>query len=1052
MDRIPLAPRDAEDTRTGTGVAPTPEGRITLESPKVRAGGEPSKAQTGTDTALYYLEAVLTGAGEGVVAIPDFLLNRAIDLGVMTGAIDPNIDRDLLSRTFYSRQYQKQGKTSLGTSYGEGEYVDFQEAGPRIAKAVGAGAAAALPVVGVGARANQVISGGRAMTPTQLGLASREASARAGEGTLKATGRDIATGLGQQYAKSPTGMLATEAALGAGAGAVTEGADIVVPGSGAYVAAAPAVAVAGIPLVFKSLVNLSPTAKVVTWASQQPEVQGVAANLKYRAKDALSSITGGNKRALSATQKKIMAELMRPDAQAEMQKAAEIQKRIKEVTDMELDLNLVERSMSPNLGVEAARIESRMTGDKAAENLARKRQNLETLLKFREGVFDEGDAAPSAVIDAATGRIDAVQTRTGKQLDDINTSLAGMADPTTGVVPLMQPGEAIEKGMSIRQQLMNKRKAAELTADKMAKKLRINDANPIGDAAVLQQQVRTDLNIAEEDISNTLIHPIVRRFLDFDFAAKGKQGKIAFQDWKNLRQAVGEAKFSATPSEQRQLAILQENLDGLMFKGAKTADSYREFGQWYKNNVILPFEDAAVIKVMKLGPGSRPKDDTYNFVMPNEHVSKTFLKDSGTATTYMKLFGGDAEKMGAIRDTVFDEVAQSAVRNGRIDPTRLQNYLNKNREVLNKLLVPDTATNEFRSVYDILSDTRTATQGLLARESTLRAREAVINKYALNKVLSKVSGMGGNFGPDMRLEQVIETGLKDPKILYQLARAARGAKDPNVDKAFKRAVVDRILTPKDIDSPESFTNFLGKNESTLRMALGEKHFSDLVVLNDALRRVLATGIKPGGGINRDDFVSKLANVTGISPESASARIVAINEGRASYRTTFVWFASQALRANQSAAMDRAFEKAIFDGEWAADLTEVAPKAAEVTVPQAKRIAEKLFYYGIQDPSAEPTNNVMTIDIPGGDLPVAPAEPPPELPVAPPPPPIGQQGALQPPAAPATMPPRNMASAMPPQPPMPPNEKGIAGTRYAALFPGDTLGAMAASGGIASLQG
>jgi len=81
------------------------------------------------------------------------------------------------------------------------------------------------------------------------------------------------------------------------------------------------------------------------------------------------------------------------------------------------------------------------------------------------------------------------------------------------------------------------------------------------------------------------------------------------------------------------------------------------------------------------------------------------------------------------------------------------------------------------------------------------------------------------------------------------------------------------------------------------------------------------------------------------------------------------------------------------------------------------------------------------------------QPPPSEPLNPmPPAPVpGQQGALQPRMAPASMPTTNMATAMPPQAPAP-MQQGIAGTRYSALFPGDTLGAMAASGGIASLRG
>lgn len=90
---------------------------------------------------------------------------------------------------------------------------------------------------------------------------------------------------------------------------------------------------------------------------------------------------------------------------------------------------------------------------------------------------------------------------------------------------------------------------------------------------------------------------------------------------------------------------------------------------------------------------------------------------------------------------------------------------------------------------------------------------------------------------------------------------------------------------------------------------------------------------------------------------------------------------------------------------------------------------------------------------GSSEPPAPASVPTTVPV----PTTGQQGSLQPARPPVNMTNnvQNMARAMPPQPPQVPAQQpqqGIAGSRYAALFPGDTLGAMAASGGIGSLRG
>jgi hypothetical protein len=1046
VNSIPLAPKNAEDIRSGEAKS------VTLEAPKVRVGGEPSMAKTGTESALYYLEAALSGAGEGSVWAFDALINRAIDLGVMTGAIDPNIDRDLLSRTFYSRNYEKQAKTGLPEAtglgnYGEGEYVGFQEPAARITQAAGSAASAAVPVLGVAARSKQVLEAGRTLTPTQLALTSRETALNAGEGTLKNAGRELATGLAQQFAKNPKGMFATEAAIGAGAGAITEAAEVAMPGSGAYVAVAPAavpLAIQGIGKAIKTVFNMSPSGRALTWASQQPETQQLAAEARYRVKDALGSMLPGREgKAISKTQAKILEEATRPDAMAEAEKAAEIQRRIKEITDMELRLSPAEVTMSPSLGYEQARIESRMQGKVLADNIQRKKENLEKLLKFRNKIFDEGESTPSMIIDNATGRIQAIQTKTGKQLTDVNNTLTGMADVQTGVLPQFEPGAAVEKGMSIRQQLKRMRDSAEETANRMARKLKIDTANPIGDATVIQQQVRDDLKLANEDISFEFMHPVVKKFLNFEFNAKGNAGKMSFQDWKNFRSMVGQARFEANDVDSRHLAILQQNLDDLMFKGRRTADNFREFGQWYMHNVVLPFEDAAVIKVTKLGPGSRPGKDIYNYVTPPEAVAKSFLKDSSTATTYMKLFGGDAEKMGVIRDTVMDEVARYAVKDGRIDPTKLQNYVTKNREVLDKLFVPGKEGEEFKNLYTQLTDTKQATEKLLNRERVLRSRENVVSKYRLNQIFTKNAGMPDN----LTLDQTMDMAFKDPKVMYQLSRSVRD--DPLARKAFNRAVVDRIITPEDSATADAFGKFLGKNENLLRSAMGDEHFDDLTVLNEAYRRVLATGLSNGRGVEKDDFVKSISGYTGVTPEGWSARVIANVEGRASPRTTFVWMAGQAIRANQSAALDRAFEQSIFDPDFAKKLTERTTGVGEITMPQARRLAEKFLYYGIQDPSVPQPTESFTIDVPGGGLPMAPpAEP------EPPPPPVptpGQQGALQPRPAPATMPMQNMASAMPP-PSAPPADKGIAGTRFAAMFPGDTLGAMAASGGIASLRG
>jgi hypothetical protein len=85
---------------------------------------------------------------------------------------------------------------------------------------------------------------------------------------------------------------------------------------------------------------------------------------------------------------------------------------------------------------------------------------------------------------------------------------------------------------------------------------------------------------------------------------------------------------------------------------------------------------------------------------------------------------------------------------------------------------------------------------------------------------------------------------------------------------------------------------------------------------------------------------------------------------------------------------------------------------------------------------------------GDEQPAAPVAPPAEAPQ-----PIGDQGSLQPAPRTGIMSNTNMAQAMPPRPSAPTAQPSPAqGSKYAALFPRDSLGAMAASGGIASLKG
>lgn len=1042
--QFPLATTVEEAPGVPGALADMPEvsGTITLETPKVRSGGQ------GYSTIGDLAEGMAIGLGLPATYVSDAVLNRFIDAAVASGMLPPETDRDLATRFFYSRQYE-QAVPILGGSktFGKGDYVGFTNAPGRIGEQTGLGTTLSLPMIATAGQAGPLLLGAEASQlargPVALTQASQTAGRMAGEGTTQSVLRGLLTEQGAASAAAPARYGATELGIGALAGGVTQGAEEIMPGSGNYVALSPLALIAGgkgLGFFGQKYFEYSPAGQAIKWASEEPAVGGYLAE----AKDRLTGFGGRReKRAESKVAERIRVEANRPQALEERKRAGEVNRRISEVVGEELELTPAEVTMAPALGPDQARIEGRMTGETLARNNERKLNNLNRLMLFREKLFGGGQAAPSAILDEVSGRIDAVKTKTGASVKAGENSISNIADPVTGELPAMRPDEFRASNKSIRQQLVAMRDAAEQQADRIATKLKINAADPLGDAATSQTRLREALGVSETDVSYRGLPEPVRRFLEFNFQGKGKNGKISFQDWKQFRREVGGAIAAAKGEEKRSLAILQKELDGLAFGKAKTADNYRKFAQWYDANVILPFEDTVIRKVTRFGPGTRAGQDKYEYVLPAESVAKEFLKDSKTAEVFMRTFGDDPDYLDTMRNVVFDEARRASVRDGRIDPQRLAQFVEKNRQAFSVLKLQDPATGEPVAMDQFLSNISDTAGALLARQQSLQARQAVVNRYQLTKALSKVDGVGDN----LELEQVIDEAIKNPKLMKQLNNSvSRGEDAENLSISLKREIANRIFTPKVTDNPETFGRFLAQNEKMLRNAFGDQHYEDLAVLNEGMRRTLATGgVSGGAGLTRNTLVDMFENATGVTSQGWSARMINMFEGRVSPRTTFVWLASQAAKARSLRSQDQAFERAMFDKDFAKTLTEATPDIGTITVPQSKKLAEKFFAYGIADPS-DPEMVSTTVEFGPTEpaptrVPVPPVQTTPEPAPAPAP-------APEPAPAPFQMPvvPYKKGSAEPPQ--------GGVGSmpQYGTLFPNDSLGQAIAQRGIMSLQG
>ena len=1042
--QLPLATtvsEDVENMPTQSTLGDVSPVEVTLQGTKERSGGE-------VDSLLGAVLAFGQGLGLPITMLADKLvLNRVLDAAKAAGVVPEDVNADMFTRFSFPGAFERMEpliNESIPLSYGAGDYVPYNEGLGRTIEQTGMGTTLSLPMIfGAGAPGALLAGGTTALTPQAITQGSRLAGSMLREGMGKSVMRGLMTEQAAAYAANPTRYAATELGLGGLSGAITQGAEEMIPGSGVYAGLTPAAIIMGgkgLGLLGQKYMNYSPAGRLISWASEDPNVGGVMANVK----DAVTGTPAQRQaRAENKVQRRIIAESETPSGISETERLAQVQKRIAEVVGDELELSPAEVTMSPSLGVEQSRIEARMTGETLQRNNQRKMDNLARLEAFKEGLFGS-NSGPSAIMDEATGRIDRVVTQTKKATADAASTVDSVSDSATGILPAMEPGGTRAAGYSFRQQLASMRDSAEKQADRMAAKFKINTADPVGDATAAQQNVLSAMNIDETSISYKNLPQVIRDFVEFDFAAKNRGGKISFQDWKTFRRQVGSAYASATGPDKAALAVLRKELDNIAFGKAKTADNYRKFAQWYDTNVILPFEDTVIRKVMRYGPGTRAEQGKFEYLMPEEYVAKEFLKDSKSAQAFMRTFGNDPAYTDTMRAVIFDEARKAAVRDGVIDPKKLQQYIAKNKEALAELKLQDPATGETVAMDVFLGDTANTMGAILARQASLRAREATVQRYALTKALSKVEGVGDN----LELEQVIDMGIKNPKLMKQLGNAIRRSGDPDLEIALKREIAQRILTPKMMDNPETFGNFLAQNERMLRNAFGDQHYEDIAVLNEGMRRVLATGgVSGGAGLTKDNLVDMFSQATGITPQGYSARVINILEGRVSPRTSFVWMASQAARAKSLRSIDQAFERAIFDKDFAKSLTEATVNAAEVSVPQSQRLAAKFFFYGIPNP-AEPEIYETKVTLPRS-LPSATTTAP-QPPVVAPPAPAPEPPPFKMPTVPRLEP----LPFTPPVVPAPSGQQGAVPStqQYGTLFPNDSLGQAIANRGIMSLQG
>ena len=879
---------------------------------------------------LGYIGDFARGANDLILALPDAAINAVAEGLEAVGIVEPNtVDRRYLARIFNSSDFESQ-KVIIPylLHYGTGGFAgqaDQEGIVSKVVRGAGQAAVASAPIVGMqikAASAPIIASSTAAQTPSTSTVTQR-----------------IVEGMVAPFRTSPGAAAAVETGLGAasGAGAVTE--QELFGTSGMVGAMAPIFPAAAATALGKTPgINLAK--KGFNWTKSK--FKGAVDDTKVLTGKVKPGEGAEGEAALAKLGSEVQEAAATPQAQVNLQRAAEIEAKLSGYADEPIALSPAEATLDAPLLATQTRMEG--TGDAAftRANNQRKTNVLTAAQRFIDGDLTASpvDDAPMFVYNQAEGTYAITVGRINADSDELAANWRMVTDSDTGVYPKL--GSRSDVGANIRQAIVNAEQAAKNDAAALATKLKINDADPVGDAnatVAAQAAVRDSLTsrAGDEAISYQGLPPLVRKFVEFKF----KDNRMSFQDWKSFRDQVGSAigKASAVGDKAsiRPLAILSDQLDNMAASYGKTNEAFDDFRIYYDANVVTPFQRSGVTRVTAKGQGSTKERPQY--YVADEKVADAFLQDTNTAKQFMKLFADKPDDMRAMKNVVLDKLRTTAFNQnkGIFEPDKVNKYINTNREVLTEL-----------GIIDDLLDTETMLREMVTRNAELEVRRRTING---NLLMGSVARATKNQSPD----QLFTEALRNPAKMRELRQIASQATDDlteeEASQAFRAAITQKMLdrAKTALSDPTAFKQWMVKNEEILDAAFDKSHVDNLYLMADAAERVLITGIGRGKGVSDEDIVTRFTSALGTTPAGISNRFIAVQEGRLGSKAMVGYILSRAIRQQSGVRSDALFREAMFDPDIARLLTTEGGESVPplgISEPNKRRLNAFLFNIGV----------------------------------------------------------------------------------------------------------
>ncbi len=727
-----------------------------------------------------------------------------------------------------------------------------------------------------------------------------------------------------------------------------------------------------------AVAQLSPVVKSINFAKEKggPLIETAKDKVTGAFKGEVKPETSEARKVEKKLGEVLQKEVDDPRFQENIRKAEQAEELIGPFTpEGKVQFSPAELTQNPRLRKAQLESEQKMQPDVARSNALRKSNIIEGGKRFIDDTFETNlNDSPMLIYNKLGNRfettIGTIKNKINNVYDKIGTLLNDGVE-----IPVSQATKA-EQGSTLRNYVAEAEQTVKKSMNDLAEKLKIDkdvliakgkreQLGKFQDDLNTQMQTKTDLAGKR--------HPLVEQFLNYKISEKS----LSFQDWKRFVDQVSSELSKAinfkAADDMLSLTALKKTLDDIGTQFGKTKEKFNIFQKRYNDEYIGPFKDKVVTKILKKEIGSTK--ETPRYVYPDETVAESFLRNTETAKSFKNIFGKDGfetslykENIDTLEKVIGNQLVDAAKFNretGTLNTVSMRKYIKQKENVLKEL-----------GLFDKFNNPTTQIKAL--QDSIIRNNNR-LKKISDNVLYKNIANAAKTDDPDAYLDDI----LFKPKQVAALKKQvnmvnslARKEGNDEIVKRYKSAVMNKILEkvgPSVFDEPKKFKGTLIAFEDKLKIALGEDHFNDLLIVSDAFDRALTTKIDEiGTGIGDVAFTAKLQEMTGISIPSFTARLIALGERRLSQEVGAAYAITRMVNQAQEKYANKLMEEVIVNGELAKLLAKKQPNVSPetlangtATVPKdfVNKVRGYLFQLGVpteEETLAEPTEIKINI--------------------------------------------------------------------------------------------